>query len=629
MPEQPFGLWPSPITPRGLAGDLRIYDVQWDSDGRRVVWHEGRGARGVLVCADARGGDAPRDLTPGDLAVRARVGYGGGDFCVGHGAVFFAEGGSGRIFRQPIEGGPAAPVTPAFGHAASPALSPDGRWLLYVHSDAGVDCLAICPADGGQWPQRLVTGHDFFMQPCWHPAGDRVAFVAWDFPNMPWDGTGLYLVELDLAGVTPAAREVRLLAGGPDTAIFQPAFSPDGRTLAYVSDETGWGQIYLRDLADGAVRQLTDVEAEHAQPAWAQGMRTFCWSHDSARVYLLRNRGGVRHVMVQPAAGGPAQPLGAGEGYTWFEQPAASPAEDRLAGIASSSVIPARVVLADGARTHILRRSSSELVPAAQMAAARPVIWPTAGGATAHGLLYLPPGYTPGQDGPRPPAIIRIHGGPTGQAEASYSAATQFFVTRGYAVLDVNYRGSTGYGRPYMLALRDSWGVCDVEDAASAARYLGESGAADPGRLVIYGGSAGGYTVLESLCRAPGTFRAGICLYGVANLFTLAADTHKFEARYLDLIVGPLPETADRYRDRSPIFHADLIRDPIAVFQGAEDNVVPPAQAEEIVAALRRGGVPHIYQLYPGEGHGWRRPETIEAFYTSVEAFLRQHVLFA
>jgi dipeptidyl aminopeptidase/acylaminoacyl peptidase len=287
------------------------------------------------------------------------------------------------------------------------------------------------------------------------------------------------------------------------------------------------------------------------------------------------------------------------------------------------------VVVADGQSTRVLRRSAGELVPAKQLSAAHPVSWPTAGGAVAHGLLYLPAGYTPGQEGPRPPAIVRIHGGPTGQETSAYDGNIQFFVTRGYAVLDVNYRGSTGYGRAYMLALRESWGICDVEDALSAARYLGESGAADPSRLVIYGGSAGGYTVLESLCRAPGTFRAGICLYGVSSLFGLAADTHKFEAHYLDLIVGPLPEEAARYRERSPIFHADQIRDPVAVFQGAEDTVVPPAQSEEIVAALRRGGVPHIYQLYPGEGHGWRRPETIEAFYTAVDAFLRQHVIFA
>lgn len=628
MPDQPFGLWPSPITPRALAGDLRLNDVQWDSDGRRLVWHEGRGARGVLVCAEPGSPDAPRDLTPGDLSARGRVGYGGGDFCVGHGFVYFAEGGSGRIYRQSVRGGPAVPVTPPFGHAAAPALSPDGRWLAYVHTDGDEDCLAIVAADGSQWPRRLVGGHDFFMQPCWHPGGDRLAFIAWDFPNMPWDGTGLYVVHLEPGG-PDAVQEVEQLAGGPEVAIFQPAFSPDGRYLAYVSDEGGWGQIYVRDLGDGGLRQLTAGEFEHGDAAWVQGMRTFAWSHDSARIYFLRNHDGVRHAMVQALAGGPAQRLGAGEGYTWIEQPAASPAADMIAGIASSDFVPARVVLADGERTRVLKRSSAELVPAAQQAAAQPVSWATAGGAVAHGLLYLPPGYTPGQAGPRPPAIVRIHGGPTSQASASYSAATQFFVTRGYTVLDVNYRGSTGYGRAYMLALRDSWGICDVEDAVSAAQYLGESGAADPARLVIYGGSAGGYTVLEALSRAPGTFRAGICMYGVSSLFALASDTHKFEQRYLDLIVGPLPETADRYRERSPIFHADLIRDPIAVFQGEEDTVVPPSQSEEIVAALRRNGVPHIYQLYAGEGHGWRRPETIERFYTAVEGFLKQYVIFA
>ncbi|NTV62665.1 MAG: prolyl oligopeptidase family serine peptidase [Oscillochloris sp.] len=629
MSDQPFGLWPSPITPRGLAGNLRLGDVQWDSDGRRIVWLEGRGARGVLVCADVVGHDAPRDLTPGDLSVRARVGYGGGDFCVGHGSVFFVDGGSGCILRQSLDGGPTMVITPAFGQAAAPMLSPDGHWLLYVHSDAGVDCLAIVPADGSHWPQRLVAGHDFFMQPCWHPAGKRIAYVAWDFPNMPWDGSGLYLADLDLGGRLPSAQMAQLIAGGPDTAVFQPTFAPDGHALAYVSDESGWGQVYVRELASGSVRQLTTGEGEHAEPAWAQGMRTLSWGHDSRQIYVLRNDSGICRPLIQPLYGDRAEDLGLGTSYSWIDQPAASPKAAALACVASSSAISPRVIVADAQGVRIFGRSSGELVPAAQLAPARPVSWLSAGEQVAHGLLYLPPGYTPGQAGPRPPAIILIHGGPTGQSNASYNAVTQFFATRGYAVLEVNYRGSTGYGRAYMLALRESWGVCDVEDAVSAARYLGESGIADPRRLVIYGGSAGGYTVLEALCRAPGTFRAGICLYGVSNLFTLAADTHKFEARYLDLIVGPLPAAAERYRERSPIFHADLIRDPVAIFQGADDPVVLPAQSEEIVAALRRSGVPHTYQIYPGEGHGWRRPETIEAFYTAVEAFLRQYVLFA
>ncbi|EFO80170.1 peptidase S9 prolyl oligopeptidase active site domain protein [Oscillochloris trichoides DG-6] len=628
MSQHTFGLWPSPISPRSLAGDIRLSDVQWDSDGQHVVWLEGRGGRGVLVCAEVGSADAPRDLTPTEFSVRAKIGYGGGDFCVGHGTVFFVDGGSGRIWRQSIAGGSATPVTPAFGHAAAPAISPDGRWLIYVHSDAGVDCLAVVPADGSQWPQRLIAGHDFFMQPCWHPSGKQVAYVAWDFPNMPWDGSGLYLADLEVSERMPVARMPNLIAGGTEVAIFQPCFAPDGRYLAYVSDESGWGHVYVRDLEQNHVHQISSGEVEHGHPAWIQGMRNLSWSSDSRRIYALRSQHGLVEMCSYGLDGSSVEQVQLGADYQWLGQPSTNPKGDGVACLAASSTIPSRIVVQQAEQTRILRRSAGELVHPAQLASAQPVTWESSGGARVHGMLYLPIGYSPGQSGPRPPAIVRIHGGPTGQATASYSGATQFFTSRGYTVLDVNYRGSTGYGREYMLALRDAWGVCDIEDAISAVGYLAASGAADPERVVIYGGSSGGYTVLEALCRAPGTFRAGICLYGVSNLFTLAADTHKFEARYLDLIVGQLPEHAERYRERSPIFHADLIRDPVAIFQGAEDTIVPPSQSEEIVAALRRREVPHIYHLYPGEGHGWRKPETIEAFYSHVERFLQQYVLF-
>jgi dipeptidyl aminopeptidase/acylaminoacyl peptidase len=258
----------------------------------------------------------------------------------------------------------------------------------------------------------------------------------------------------------------------------------------------------------------------------------------------------------------------------------------------------------------------------------QPISWEAPGGVVVHGILTMPPGYVPGS-GALPPAIIRVHGGPTGQSVMSYSAATQFFATRGYVVLDVNYRGSAGYGREYMLALRGNWGVYDVEDCVSASRFLAEQGLADGTRIAIMGGSAGGYTVLEALCRAPGVFRCGLCLYGVSNMFTLAADTHKFEAHYLDSLLGPLPEAAAIYRERSPIFHAELLRDPVAIFQGADDKVVPQAQSDTIVAALKANAVPHEYHIYAGEGHGWRKAETIEAFYKAVDAFLRQYLLFA
>lgn len=621
------GLWPSPISARSLAAAMRLGDVQWDSDGHRLAWVESRGGRGVVVVVDTASADAPRDLTPPELSARGRVGYGGGELCVGQGFAYFAEA-SGRIFRVSLDGGPARPITPGFGGAAAPALSPDGRWLLFVHSYEGEDCLAVVDSAGERWPQRLVGGHDFFMQPCWHPDGRRIAYVAWDHPNMPWDGTTLFLASLDSSGPTPTVESALRLAGGPETAIFQPTFSPDGRYLAYISDEEGWGQIYLYDLGSGERRRLSEGDYEHGEPAWVQGMRTYTWSHDSSRIYFLRGEGGARRVMVQPVAGGPAQPLSNSDGYSWFSQPAASPGADALAGIASSSSIPSRLVLNDGRSSRVLRRSAAEGIPAAKLATPRPVSFPTAGGATAHGLLYLPPGLDASQQG-HIPAIVRVHGGPTDQAAADYSGEVQFLATRGYAVLDLNHRGSTGYGRAYMLALRGRWGEADVEDALAAARYLAEAGLADRGKLAVMGGSAGGFTALLALCRAPGVFRAAVCRYPVTDLISMATDTHKFEARYLDSMVGELPAQAARYRERSPLLLADQIRDPVAIFQGDEDKVVPPDQAERIVAALRRRGVPHIYRLFPGEGHGFRRPETIEAFYTDLERFLREHLVFA
>jgi dipeptidyl aminopeptidase/acylaminoacyl peptidase len=624
---QPFGLWPSPITPRSLAGSLRLNDVQWDSDGQTLVWHEGRSAQGVLVALQPATGEAPRDLTI-DLSVRAKVGYGGGDFTVGQGAVYFAEAASGRLYRQALAGGAARPLTPAFGAAASPALSPDGRWLLYVHSVDNVDCLAIVDAEGKQWPQRLVSGHDFYMQPTWHPNGKQIAFVAWNHPNMPWDGTTLYLATLSENGNTISTSEVIAVAGDNDTAIFQPAFSPDGRTLAYISDATGWGQVYVYDLASREHRQLTHAEAEHGEPAWGQGQRVYGWSHDGQNLLVVRNERGIARLYRQPVTGGDAVPVEGLAGYDWLEAPAINPQNESIALIASSGTQPTRLVLTRGNKALVIRRTTTETVDPEALSPARPVSWDSPAG-IIHGILNLPPGYEPGEGTSLPPAIIAIHGGPTSQRAASYSGQAQFFATRGYTVLEVNYRGSTGYGRDYMLALRGNWGICDVEDAVSGAQFLASSGYADPTRIVIMGGSAGGYTVLEAMCRAPGVFRAGLCLFGVSNMFTLAADTHKFEERYLDSLLGPLPEAAAIYRERSPIFHAELLRDPIAVFQGSEDKVVPQAQSDSIVESLRRRNIPHEYHIYEGEGHGWRKAETIEAFYKSVDAFLRQYVIFA
>ncbi len=622
---RPYGLWDSPLSPRNMASQLRISDVQWDSDGRTLVWLEGRAERGVLVCATIDDVDAARDLTV-DHSVRARIGYGGGEFTVAGGNVYFVEQ-SGQLYRQSLSGGVAQAITPPFGYAAAPAVAPDGRWVLYVHSDGQYDCLAIVPANGTQWPQQLVTGHDFYMQPRWHPHGNRIAYVAWNHPQMPWDGTTLYLAHLS-DNVPPTIAHTEALAGGIDIALMQPEFSPDGHWLAYISDASGWGQIYLYDLEQHTHQQFTDGDAEHGAPAWVQGLRTYGWSHDSQHIFFRRNEQGVARLYRQALAGGPAEPLIGLEAYTWLEQPAIAPTSEAIALIASASTCPTRLIVTGTTPTRILQRTATETIAPIELSTAQPVTWESSGGGPVYGMLYPPPSQQFVSAG-RPPAIVKIHGGPTSQVCATYDAQAQFFTTRGYMVLVVNYRGSTGYGRAYQQALRGNWGVYDVEDAISAAHYLAAQGLADASKIVIMGGSAGGYTVLEALCQAPDVFAAGLCLYGVSNLFTLAADTHKFEAHYLDSLLGPLPTASAMYRERSPFFHAERLTCPIAIFQGADDQVVPRTQSDSIVESLRRRGVPHQYHVYEKEGHGWRKLETITAFYAAVEAFLRQYVLFA
>jgi dipeptidyl aminopeptidase/acylaminoacyl peptidase len=626
-----YGLWPSPISARRLSQGIRFSDIAWDEDGS-LVWRESRGGQGILV-VQPPDGSAARDLNS-EFSSSGGVGYGGGDFTVGQGHVYFIEKQSKRIFRQPTQKGVARAISPAFGAAAAPILSPDGQSLLFIHSDEGKDCLAGVDVEGQQWPVKLVSGDDFYMQACWHPQGSHIAWIAWNHPQMPWDGTELRLASLQVASGQVASGQVVLggitsLAGDENTAIFQPQFSPDGRYLAYVSDQSGWWQLYLYDLDSREHRQLTNAEAEFGIPAWVQGMRTYGFSPDGKSIYAIRIQDAACSLWHVDIQSGQSQPLPLPEEYTWLEQIAIHPQEEQIALIASGGGTSGRLITYSRQNgVQIRRRSTSEDLPTSTYTHAEAITWQGMDGGDVHGLFYAP--HSAQYEGiDSPPLVVMIHGGPTSQRGAAFYANVQFFTTRGYAVLQVNYRGSTGYGRQYRNMLKGNWGVHDVEDAVSGARHLVAQRLADNQRLVIMGGSAGGFTVLKALEDYPGVFRAAVCLYGVANQFTLIADTHKFEAHYSDSLLGPLPEAAEIYRERSPIFFADKIQDPIIVFQGEDDHVVPQAQSDAIVAALKGKGIPHEYHLYPGEGHGFRKPETIEHFYGAVEKFLKEYVIYA
>lgn len=628
---RPYGLWPSPLSPKSLAGDKRLDAARFDSDGQTLVWLEGRSGRGVLVAQRLGDASAPRDLTS-DLSVRAEVGYGGGDFAVHGGFVYLVAHKTGRIFRQAIAAGKAKPITPSTGSAASPTPSPDGRWVAYVHhDDDDNDRIAVVDAEGTHWPQIFAGGRDFYMQPRWSPDGKQFAFIAWDHPNMPWDGTTLYVADVmeHSRGLLPHLGEPRAVAGGADVAIFQGEFLPDGRML-YVSDETGWARLALHDLKTSQRRWLTPEGVEVSLPAWSQDRRTYAVSGDGKFVIALFNENAKhRLAWIDLKSGqiGESQSL---SDYTAIDQIVASPTAASFAFIGSASQTPSRVALHDlqEEKTRILARASGETILPESLAPAEHVSWKSAGGEMCHGL-YFPPTSNSFTGAGKPPLVVWVHGGPTGQVFAAWRAEIQFLATRGFAVLAVNYRGSTGYGRDYMLRLRGNWGVCDVEDSISGKQYLADIGRIDPQRTVIMGGSAGGFTVLQTMAMHPEEFAAGICLYGVANQFHLASMTHKFEARYLDTIIGPLPEAAELYRQRSPINVADRIRRPLAIFQGADDKVVPQEQSDMIARALEKSGTPHVYHTYEGEGHGWRKAETIEHFYNALGEFLVEHVVYA
>ena len=624
--QKQFGIWPSPITALSLARGINFNDLAWDNDGT-LIWRETRSGHGALVIQPPDG-QARRDLNS-EFNVRAGVGYGGGDFTVANGFVYFVEAKSGRIYRQPTHKGTAKAITPAFGNAASPAVSPDAKYLLFVHTYERQDCIAITDTEGQYWPQRLVSGDDFYMQPCWHPAGDRIAWVTWNHPKMPWDGTTLKIGTLVQGNHgLPALDEVITVTGDENTAVFGAQFSPDGRYLAYVADPDGWWQLYVYNLESGEHKMLTGGEAEHGVPAWVQGLRTFSFAPDGKSIYFLQNRDGFVGLWRVEIESGMQERIRIGSEYTWMGQVAAAPDGQRVAVIASGGRVPTRIVTYDPqAGTRVVARSLPEDLPPKNYALPSPTTWKGMDGEDVHGIYYAP--RNPNFEGlGLPPLMVLVHGGPTSQRSANFDSQAQFFTSRGWAVLQVNYRGSTGYGRAYREKLRGNWGIYDVQDAVSGAQALVEDGLVDGGKLVIMGGSAGGFTVLKALEDYPGVFKAGACLYGVANQFTLVADTHKFEERYSDSLLGSLPEAAEIYRQRSPIFFADRIQDPVIVFQGEDDQVVPKNQSDEIVAALQRNGVPHEYHVYPGEGHGFRKSETIEKFYTTLERFLKTYVIF-
>ena len=609
----PCGSWESPITSDLIVQDaVTLGSIQLDGDD--VYWVEirpGEGGRNVIVRRTPDG--AAGDVSPVPFNVRTRVHeYGGLCFWVTGGVVWFVNYADQRVYRQAPGTAPAA-LTPAgmdlrYGDGMVDRTRNRLVCVREDHRAAGreaVNTIVGLDLAGGGAGDVLVEGSDFYGCPAVSPDGTRLAWLAWDHPHMPWDETGLWVADLLRDGSVGAPRKI---AGGRGESLFQPEWSPDG-ALYFVSDSTGWWNLYR--WRDDRREALAPLRAEFGLPAWWLGARTYAFESADRLVcqYVEDSRWRLATLDTNSKRLTPVETP-----YTEFSRGDIKAAAGRIVMVAGAANLPTELVsltLPGGELTR-LRQSRELTVDAGYLSAPQAITFATTGGTTAHAIYY--PAHNPDFSAPpeeRPPLLVMSHGGPTGAATAALSLATQFWTSRGIAVVDVNYGGSTGYGTDYRRRLNGHWGIVDVDDCVNAALHLVLAGEVDSDRLLVTGGSAGGYTTLAALT-FRNVFRAGASYYGISDLEALAKETHKFESRYLDTLVGPYPQRRDLYRERSPIHHTDQLSCPIILLQGLEDRVVPPNQAEMMVDALRRKGLPVAYLPFPGEQHGFRKSENVK-----------------
>ncbi|MCU1489141.1 MAG: peptidase [Acidimicrobiaceae bacterium] len=608
----PYGTWSSPITTDLLVSHaVGLADPLVEGDD--LYWVEQRPeeqGRRVIVRRDAMG--SVSDLLPAGWSTRTRVNeYGGASFALHRGTCYFASALDQRMWRlvpgdEPVAITPEPPRSAGFRYGG-PSVTPDGKWVVCVRErhllgEPVNDLVAV--ATDGSGERVLTAGADFYGTPALSPGGDRLAWCQWNHPNMPWDSSELHEAPFD-DGVLGAQR---LVAGGPGESLTEPRYGNDGR-LMFVSDRTGWWNLYA-DTGTGAGAALVEMEAEFGGPDWVLGNRHFGVSPGGTVVAAWTAQGHGHLGVLEPGA----------TSFREFSTPWSSFEAVTMAGEKTVVVIagsptqsPALIeVDIESGRFEVVRESRPAAVDPAYLSLPEPFEFETFDGERAHALVYPPTNQDFVADaGERAPLIVSAHGGPTSSASSDLDYQIQFWTSRGFAVADVDYRGSSGYGRAYRRALCGQWGVIDRADCEAAALVLAAGGRADPTRLLIHGRSAGGYTVLCALTFGR-VFAAGASIYGIADLVALANDTHKFESRYFDGLVGPLPEAAATYAERSPLAHADRLDSPLIVLQGLDDPVVPPNQAEMIVGALRARGVPVAYVPFDGESHGFRRAETIK-----------------
>jgi dipeptidyl aminopeptidase/acylaminoacyl peptidase len=575
---------------------------------------------GRYVIATVAAGGGMTELTPPGFNVRTRVHeYGGTPYILSGDAIYFSNWADQRVYVQ-RPGAPPQALTPeGFRYADFEADSSGARLFCVREDHTGTgepkNAIVSLPIAGGSAGTALFADSDFVAYPRVSPDGRRIAWIAWNHPDMPWDGTTLYLAELKDRGLSQVIR----IAGGPRESVLEPRWDTDG-ALYFISDRSGWWNLYR--YRGRQVEPVFSIAADLAGPLWSLGQSSYALTGDGRAVvrYGVKARDKLGVVSLE-----------SGKLFD-LDLPFVSLAGIQLlspnsvVAIAASPTEEPAIVTIDltTGKYRVLRAPGELKLDAALIAVAEPIEFPTVDGLTAHAFYYPPtnPAFR-GLDAEKPPLVVKVHGGPTSHSKPELSTATQYWTSRGFGLLDVNHGGSSGFGRAYRERLDGNWGVVDVRDVVAAVKYLADEGRIDINRVAIRGGSAGGFTVLAALAFYD-VFKAGANYYGVSDLAALARDTHKFESRYLDRLVAPLPQGQATYQARAPIHHLDGFRAPLITFQGAQDKVVPPSQSRAIVAALKSRGVPAAYIEFEGEQHGFRKAESIARSLESELAFYGQ-----
>ena len=603
-----FGSWRSPITSDSIvAGSVGLAAVT--IDGEDIYWLEGRPSEGGRYVIVKRTPDGKvKDITPKPFYVRNRVHeYGGGSFLIVDGTIYFVNFTDQRIYTQTEDTTP-QPIT-----AESPQRYADMRLdkkrnrLICVcedHSKDGVEpenTIVSVDLETGK-VKVLVGGSDFYSSPRISPDGKQLAWLRWNHPNMPWDSTILSVAEIKDNGELAEAKSI---AGGEKESICQPEWSAEG-ILYFSSDRSDWWNLY-RQEKDQTITPIYPMEAEFGYPQWVFGESIYGFVEDSSLLTTYTENGSWYLGYIDQ------QELQV-TNIPYNSIHCLQVSNKQAVFIGGSPTSPTAVVRLDleKKQVEVLKQSIELEIESGYLSIPEAIEFPTENNLTAYAWFYPPQNkdyISP--EGELPPLIVKSHGGPTAATAASFNLKIQYWTSRGFAFLDVNYGGSTGYGRAYRERLNNNWGIVDVDDCVNAAKYLVKQGKVDGEKLAIAGGSAGGYTTLAALTFQD-TFKAGASYYGVSDLEALATDTHKFESRYLDGLIGKYPEEKEIYKQRSPIYYTDKLNCPIIFFQGLEDKIVPPNQAEKMVEAIKAKGLPVAYVAYEGEQHGFRKAENIK-----------------